>query len=267
MSPTSTALVHGAPGAVARFSSFAEDWLATGAAIGHVVAALVYHDVAQRLAATGGSAAQQDAAVAMARSVNAALRLTGARVTVRGREHVDLSRNYIVVANHQSMFDISLLSEHLGPLHPRYISKEALGRGVPGISYNLRRGGSALIDRARPDQALAAIAALARRVRDDGITAVIFPEGTRSQTGAMRPFKIAGLRALVAGAPEVAILPVTTYGGARLFSRGLTPLVRNVDLGLVFHPPVASPDADDFEAFSQFVADLERTIARALPPA
>ncbi|MBK6692894.1 MAG: 1-acyl-sn-glycerol-3-phosphate acyltransferase [Myxococcales bacterium] len=47
----------------------------------------------------------------------------------------------------------------------------------------------------------AAIADLTRRVRDEGVTAVIFPEGTRSKTGAMKPFKTGGLKELVRGAP------------------------------------------------------------------
>jgi 1-acyl-sn-glycerol-3-phosphate acyltransferase len=253
------------PRAPGRLAGAALDWLATGASAAGVVAALVAHDALQRLAWLAGPRAQQEAARAMARSINAAIALTGARVSVRGRDHVDLSRNYIVVSNHQSMFDVSLLSEHLGPLHPRYVSKVELARGVPGVSYNLRRGGSALIERKDPEQARAAIAELARRVRDDGFTAVIFPEGTRSRTGVMRPFKPGGLRELVRGAPDVPVLPVTCYGGARLFSRNLRPLVRNVELGVVFHRPVRSPDAADDRAFAAFVADLERTIARALP--
>jgi 1-acyl-sn-glycerol-3-phosphate acyltransferase len=255
----------GAFGLAKRITSTTQDWLATGASVSGVLGAMVVFDVVQRVAWRVGPSAQQNAASAMAKAINTATRLAGARISVSGLDKVDFGRNYIVVSNHQSMFDISLLSQHLQPLHPRYVSKRELAHGIPGVSYNLRRGGSALIDRKNPDQARKAIADLTRRIRDERVTAVIFPEGTRSKNGAMKPFKSGGLRELVRGAPAVPILPVTSYGGSLLFSKNLRPVVRNVELGMVFHPPQATPNADDEAAFNSFLASLERTIASGLP--
>ena len=242
------------------------DWAATGAAVGGVFASLLAHDVLQRLAIRVSPHGQQRVASSMARWINRAARLAGTRFRVRGLEHIDPRRSYVVVMNHQSLLDIAMASEFLAALEPRYVSKIELSRGIPGVSFNLRRGGSANIDRRDPAQAHAALAELGRRVRDDGFTVVLFPEGTRSKTGAMRPFKPGGLRTLLRNAGNVPVVPVTSYGGSRLFRNGLLPIVRDVELGFVVHPPVTAPDPEDTAAFEAFVRQLEATIAGALPP-
>ena len=263
------AAIKRTPLALAKVASGAQDWLATGASVASVLGSLVVFDVVQRVAWRMSPKAQQDAASAMAWAINRSAMLTGASIAVRGLENVDFSKNYVVVSNHQSMLDISLLSEHLKPLHPRYVSKVELSRGVPGVSYNLRRGGSALIDRKNGAQAKSVIAEITRRVRDEKLTVVIFPEGTRSKTGHMKPFKPGGLRELLRGAPGVPILPVTSYGGSLLFSRSLKPIVRNVELGMVFHAPFtpSSADIEDDARYEALVKSLESTIASALPRA
>ncbi len=244
---------------------FILDWLGTGASVGGVLLSLVTYDVAQRIAIRFGRHAHQRAVSSMARWINRASTLTGAHHAVRGLEHVDWSKNYIIVMNHQSLLDISMASDFLEPLEPRYISKKEIAKGVPGVSYNLQHGGSALIDRKDPGQAHAAIAEIGRRVREEGMTVVIFPEGTRSKTGAMKAFKAGGLRTLVQSAPGVPVLPITSYGGSRMFKKGLTPIQRNIELGFVVHPTVMAPDASDEGAFAAFVKDLEEIIASALP--
>ncbi|MFT3774095.1 MAG: lysophospholipid acyltransferase family protein [Minicystis sp.] len=244
---------------------FILDWLGTGASVSGVFASLFVHDVAQRVAIRFGTRIHQRVVSSQARWINRSSRLTGARHVVRGMEHVDPRKNYIVVMNHQSLLDISMASDFLEELAPRYVSKAELARGIPGVSYNLRRGGSALIDRKDPGQAHVAIADIARRVREEGLTVVIFPEGTRSKTGAMKPFKPGGLRTLIENAPGIPVLPITSYGGSRMFRKGLAPVQRNIELGFIIHPPVTAPDASDEGAFTAFVKDLEETIASALP--
>jgi hypothetical protein len=82
----------------------------------------------------------------------------------------------------------------------------------------------------------------------------------------MKPFKPGGLRTLLEAASGVPVLPVTSYGGSRMFQKGLTPIQSGVALGLIIHPPVMPPDMRDDGAFLAFVKDLEATIAGALPP-
>lgn len=241
------------------------DWAATAASVGGVFGALFTYDVVQRVAIRFGDHAHQRAVTGMARAINRATWFAGTRHRVEGKEHLQPGRAYIIVANHQSLLDISMASDFLDLLEPRYVSKRELAQGIPGVSFNLSRGGSACIDRKNPEQAITAIEDLGRRAQREDFSVVIFPEGTRSKTGAMRPFREAGLRALICSAPGMEVLPVTSVGGSRLFRHNLKPITRNVELGFIVHPPVIAPDPADAEAFTAFVHRLEGTIASALP--
>lgn len=245
-------------------SNIVLDWPATVMASVGVLGSICLFEVVQRAANVFGSKAQQNAATWMARSINRSVTMSGARLIVEGRENAVKGQNYIIVSNHQSLFDISFCSSVFADLHPRYISKKEIEYGIPGVSYNLRKGESALIDRKNPAQAKAAIAEMARHVREDGWSVVIFPEGTRSKTGQMKPFKPGGLAELVRGAPNTPILPVTSDGGSLLFSKNLKPIVRNVPMRFVIHKPMQAPSPDQPEAFASFLEDLQATIRSGL---
>ena len=62
----------------------------------------------------------------------------------------------IFVSNHQGLYDIVGICWYLRNYHPKFVSKIELGKGIPSISYNLNHGGSVLIDRKNPKQALPA---------------------------------------------------------------------------------------------------------------
>lgn len=241
------------------------DWMATVTSTTGVLTSMVTFDLVQRVAARHSLAAQQRAASAMAWSVNRAFHLTGGATSAAGVHHAVRGRPYIIVSNHQSLFDISLISEHLAFLQPRYVSKLENARGVPGISYNLRKGGSALIDRKNPEQSRVAIADVAKRMLRDGFSVAIFPEGTRTRTGAMKSFREGGLRTLIENAPGVEVLPVTTDGGWRVFQKDLQPVVRDVDMHLKVHAPVLPVDPRDAEGFRAFVLRIEAIIRGGLP--
>lgn len=243
------------------------DWIATGASVTGVLTAMSTFDIIQRVAIRIGEHEHQRAVSRMAWGINLGVRLAGARFRIDGLENVEPGKSYIIVANHQSMFDISMASEHLAALEPRYVSKKELERGVPGVSYNLRRGGSALIDRRDPERAIAAISELGRRMKQRGFSVVIFPEGTRSKTGEMKPFRESGLKALVRSAPGVDVLPVTNHGGSALFRNNLKPVVRNVELGMRVHPAIRPANPDAPEEFTAFVRRCEDIIRSGLPAA
>ncbi len=106
------------------------------------------------------------------------LNILGTRFSINNPHQLDTNRPLIIVANHQSTYDIPPIIWYFRKHHPKFISKKELGKGIPSVSYNLRHGGSVLIDRKNPRQSLVAISNFAKRVKDNNWAAVIFPEGT-----------------------------------------------------------------------------------------
>lgn len=150
--------------------------------------------------------------------------LLGTRYTVTGREKIPDGVPLIIVANHQSMYDIPAIIWFLRKFHPKFISKKELGKGIPSVSYNLRHGGSVLIDRKDPKQALPAIKGMADYIEKHKRSAVIFPEGTRSKTGVPKRFSENGLKILCKYAPSAYIVPVSINNSWKLVRFGQFPL-------------------------------------------
>ncbi len=151
--------------------------------------------------------------------------LTGSHIRYRQLTALPTARPIVFVANHQSMFDISPISWFLRRHTPIFVSKIELSHGIPGISYNLRRSGAALIDRNDAKQAIAEIARLGKHIQQKKHSAVIFPEGTRSATGQMRPFATGGLAVLLKRAPDALVVPVAIRGTGHFNPKGVFPLI------------------------------------------
>lgn len=130
----------------------------------------------------------------------------------RGFEKLPKGKPLIIVSNHQSHYDIPPMVVGLRKHFPKYISKIELGKGIPSISYNLRKGQSALIDRKNRSQAIKEIITLGRHIEANNYTACIFPEGTRSKTGEVKPFKVGGLGTLLKTAPSAVVIPFVVDG-------------------------------------------------------
>ena len=185
---------------------------------------LVVFDPLQRLAHLFGRRCHRVVVDALQWSLVQALRVCGTRFAFERHPAVDPGRPYVVISNHQSMFDIPILTGALSWRFPLFVSKRELSRGIPSISYNLRVGGSALIDRSDRQQALEAIRALGRRLCDWGVSAVIFPEGTRARDGQLKPFKPGGALELIAAAEGLAVLPAAIDGSWELLRHRLRPV-------------------------------------------
>lgn len=150
--------------------------------------------------------------------------LTGSRIHYRPLTDLPTNRPIIFVANHQSMFDISPIIWFLRPHTPIFVSKIELSHGIPSISYNLRKSGAALIDRKDGKQAVSEIARLGKHIQQKKHSAVIFPEGTRSASGQMRPFATGGVAVLLKRAPDALVVPVVIRGTGHFNPKGLFPL-------------------------------------------
>src|SRR5689334_22042528 len=110
---------------------------------------------------------------------------TGVHVDVSGLEQLDPRGTYVFVANHQSIYDIPILFWSL-PHQLRIIAKESLG-SFPVIGWHLRRTGHMLVDRSRPDRKK--IFGWASQLTNNGLSLILFPEGTRSRDGRLGKFK------------------------------------------------------------------------------
>ncbi|CAM4164270.1 1-acyl-sn-glycerol-3-phosphate acyltransferase [Zobellia roscoffensis] len=137
--------------------------------------------------------------------------------------NIPTNRPLIIVLNHQSMHDIPPIVWFMRKHHPKFVSKKELGKGIPSVSYNLRHGGSVLIDRNDSRQALSEIAKLGRYIEKYKRSAVIFPEGTRSRTGHPKPFKATGLKLLMKNAPSALIVPISINNSWKMLKYGKFP--------------------------------------------
>ncbi|GAB5398499.1 MAG: lysophospholipid acyltransferase family protein [Aureisphaera sp.] len=174
--------------------------------------------------------------------------LLGTRFSCDHPHKVPDGHPVIIVSNHQSMFDIPPLIWYLRKHHPKFISKKELGKGIPSVSYNLRHGGSVLIDRKNPKQAIIAIKEFAKYIETNNRAAVIFPEGTRSRDGRPRPFQVKGLHTLFEGIPSAIILPVSINDSWKTIRYGKFPMGLGTHLKLKIHPPIKLSDHPDHAA-------------------
>ncbi|NND10562.1 MAG: 1-acyl-sn-glycerol-3-phosphate acyltransferase, partial [Flavobacteriaceae bacterium] len=85
----------------------------------------------------------------------------GTRYSFRNSHSIPTDKPIIIVSNHQSMNDIPPIIWFMRKHHAKFISKKELGKGIPSVSYNLRHGGSVLIDRKDPVQSINAIKQIA----------------------------------------------------------------------------------------------------------
>lgn len=150
--------------------------------------------------------------------------ILGTTYKIEGREKIPAGVPLIIVANHQSMNDIPPIIWFMRKFHPKFISKKELGKGIPSVSYNLTHGGSVLIDRKDPKQALPAIKGMAEYIQKHNRSAVIFPEGTRSKTGEPKKFSENGLKILCKFAPSAYIVPISINNSWKIDRYGKFPL-------------------------------------------
>ncbi len=146
--------------------------------------------------------------------------ILGARVRFEGFEKIPEGKPLIIISNHQSQWDIPPIVWGFRRHYPKFISKKELGKGIPSISYNLRKGGSALIDRKNRSQAIKEIIKLGRHIEENKYSACIFPEGTRSRDGKVKRFKTGGLGTLLKTAPSAVVIPFAVDGNYRLHGKG-----------------------------------------------
>ena len=162
------------------------------------------------------------------------LRTSGIRVELQGMENVSPYKTMIYCVNHPSAMDIPIIFASL-PIQFRFFAKRSLFH-VPFLGWHLRRSGHIPVDRARPREAMKGFDQAARRIRE-GNSVVMFPEGGRSRTTDMRPFKGGSFYlAIIAGVP---IVPIT-LNGTRYVLEPDTYHVRAGITEMIVHPPIST---------------------------
>lgn len=166
----------------------------------------------------------ENARLRVIRSLNfhltSGLYIIGARIKVYGRENrPDKSRPLVILANHQSLYDIPIIAHLFRNNNVKYVAKASLAKGVPTVSYNLVHGQSALVDRDNGGQSVRAIFKLGRHIQETNNAACIYPEGTRSTTGKVREFQTAGVSTLLRSAPSARVIPFAIKGHSDLISK------------------------------------------------
>ena len=188
------------------------------------------------------------------------LNILGTRIHFNNPFDLPTNRPLIIVANHQNTFDIPPLIWYLKKHHLKFVSKKELGKGIPSVSYNLRNGGSALIDRKNPRQAVDEIDRHAQLLSKNNWSTLIFPEGTRSKTGIPKKFKSRGVQTLIEKMPNVVIVPITINNSWKFNRWGNFPLPLGIEMTFDVHQPVEPP----VDLSKDFFNSIEKTITDAI---
>lgn len=157
------------------------------------------------------------------------------KVSVRGRENIDKRTSYVFVANHQGAYDIFSVYGYLGH-NFKWMMKKSL-RKIMLVGYTCQKCGHIFVDRSSPTAIRRTIETAEKRLRD-GMSLVVFPEGARTFTGKMGPFKKGAYQ--LALEFRLPLVPVTIDG-----SFGIMPRTRYVPrpgrIVLTIHKPIAPP--------------------------
>lgn len=158
--------------------------------------------------------------------------ILGHTPTYSGLEHIDLSKTYVLAGNHESHLDVQSIFMSY-PKYLRFIAKKEL-KYVPVVGWVIMALGMLFVDRKNSDSAKASMKIAAQKVRD-GVNIISFPEGTRSKTGELGPFK-KGLFGLAVDA-GVDVIPVAVVGAKEVMPVGSFKL-RSGPIHIAFGKPI-----------------------------
>lgn len=184
------------------------------------------------------------------------LNILGTTFEVENEYEIPVDKTCIFICNHQGMYDIPPIIWYFRKHHPKFVSKKELGHGIPSISFNLRHGGSVLIDRKNRRESLLKMSQFGDYLKETKRSAVIFPEGTRSRTGAPKEFRKNGMMMLFKKLPDAVIVPITINNSWKLFKHGNFPIDLGVHIHLKTHKPIVAGSNDP----ESLAAEVERTI-------
>lgn len=184
----------------------------------------------------------------------------GGSIKFINNQKLPTDRPIIFTANHQSMYDIPPMIWFLRKHHAKFISKIELTKNIPSISFNLKYGGGANIDRKDRKQSLGEIMKLGERMKDNNWSTVIFPEGTRSKDGKMKDFQLGGIATILKKAPNALIVPIAIENSWKVVRNGTLWLHAFVPITFMVLAPI-EPAGKDMEALVKEAEMAVRAVA------
>jgi 1-acyl-sn-glycerol-3-phosphate acyltransferase len=167
------------------------------------------------------------------------LLVTWTRVTVEGAERIDPAGSYVFVGNHSSNLDIPVIMGKL-PVSIRFLAKKEMFK-VPVLGGAMRAIRMVETDRRLGPTAHRAINEQVTAVVTEGLSLMIFPEGTRSESHEMLPFKKGAFRIAVDN--DMPVVPVTIVGTLEAW-KPHSKLIHGGRVRLVIHDPIPTTDLD-----------------------
>ncbi len=137
-------------------------------------------------------------------------------ITLKGMENLPREGPYIIVANHRSMLDISLIQGYINP-HAGFVAKKELDHFFT-VGKFLKVLGGELIDRNNPRDAVSAVNNLIRKMEREKQVVVLFPEGTRSTDGKVHEFKVGSMKIILKS--KIPVIPVAIIGTDKSMPKG-----------------------------------------------
>lgn len=222
---------------------------------------LLLFDIAGRLVRPFSFRAFEWVMAALQWSLLRLFELFGTDIEIERPADLSPGTGYAILSNHQSMLDIVMIGGILVSNFPKYVAKKELSNWIPSISLNLKWGGNALIDRDDPRQSIRAIKEMAKRAQERGVSAVIFPEGSRSKDGNLLPFKTAGAKSLLKAADRLPVVPAVIAGSWQL--NRLFPFKPGAKVRITFGSPIPRSPGDESEIVRQVEVWMQRQLAPA----
>lgn len=223
---------------------------------------IVFHPIQWLSLKMGGYSAHKRIVDIMNFFLTSAYYVLGGTIKFENHQNLPTDRPIIFTANHQSMYDIPPMIWFLRDYHAKFISKIELTKNIPSISFNLKYGGGANIDRKDRKQSLGEIMKLGERMKNNNWSAVIFPEGTRSKDGKMKDFQMGGIATLLKKAPNALIVPVAIENSWKVVKNGTLWLHAFVPIKFTVLTPIEPLDRDVAEVIKQAETEVRAVVEK-----
>lgn len=180
-------------------------------------------------------------------------------VTVKGRKYLNKKQSYVFVANHQGAFDIFVIYGFL-QTHIKWVMKKGI-RKIPFVGVACKAAGFIFVDNSTPKAAAKTIQDAEHHLQD-GVSVVVFPEGSRTYTGKMIRFKKGAYQ--IAVDLHLPIVPITLNGPYDVLPIGKLNIHPH-RMEMIIHEPISTNELDTSHKTLQYLADkTQQTIASSL---